>query len=131
MRLITIFFLLAVCLVGATIAADVYPNQPKLNNAHNHLMKARKHLDLVDVSGRTPAPKLLDNVVVSLNAARFNLDEAAKNKGSHRDAAIKHIDTAKELIEKLRKGNGTVSDLVTEISAAVSDVKEAAKAGRN
>ena len=112
-------------------AADAYPNQPKLSNAHRNLMSARRNLDRVNVSGNDPSMKLLNEAVVSLNAARKNLEDAAKNKGSHRAAAMDRIDKSKAMIEKLRQGSGSASTVVMEIDAALTDVKEAARAGRN
>lgn len=94
-------------------------------------MAARRKLDRLAVAGGDPRPKVLNEAVVALNAARANLDDAVKDKGSHRTAAIARIDKAKELIEKLRTGAGSVSTVVEEVIGAVTDVKEAAKAGRN
>jgi hypothetical protein len=128
MKRFLILFILAI--TGYCLAADVYPHQPALNAAHNGLMAARRRLDRINVVGGTPPAKALNEVVVALNAARKNLDDAAKNKGSHRKAAMDKIDKAKEWIEKLRQGSGGVSKVQEEVDAALIDVKEAARAGQ-
>jgi hypothetical protein len=44
--------------------------------------------------------------------ARKNLEDAAKNKGSHRVAAMDRIEKAKAMVEKLRQGIGSASTVV-------------------
>ncbi len=130
MKSIARLALLSLMMAAVSLAADLYPNQPKLSAAHRNLMAARRQMDKVDVSGSAPSKKALTEATVSLNTARKYLEDAAKNKGSHRTAAIDRIDKAKSLIQKLALGSGSASSVVAEINMAVTDVKEAARAGR-
>lgn len=130
MKSIVRLVLLSLMMSAVSLAADLYPNQPKLSAAHRNLMAARRQMDKVDVSGSAPSKKALTEATVSLNTARKYLEDAAKNKGSHRTAAIGHIDKAKAQIQKLSQGVGSASSVVAEIDIAVTDVKEAPRAGR-
>jgi hypothetical protein len=112
MKLGTLLLLTLLMASLSSPAADAYPNQPKLSNAHRNLMSARRNLDRANVSGNSPSTKLLNEAVVSLNMARKNLEDAAKNKGSHRVAAMDRIEKAKAMVEKLRQGIGSASTVV-------------------
>ena len=70
-----------------------------------------------------------------VNAATWGLLLTGKLVSTHSEmgmtAAIGRIDKAKSLIQKLALGSGSASSVVAEINMAVTDVKEAARAGRN
>lgn len=127
MKTLLLQLLTFMCVVSAAFADDPYPRQPKLQAAHKSLMAAKGHLQR-SLQGRED--KHFQEAGISLSAALTNLENAAKNKGSNRLAAIREIKAAQAEIAPSKGVSRSVSTAIQHVEQAIKEVAESARAGR-
>ena len=108
------------------LAADPFPNQPKMAAAYNNLNAALNQLEKADLHLPGPHRK---NAILDLAAAKTALDEAAKNKGSYVPKAKSLIDDATKLLEAAPLDDNDRKKAMDTIKIALTEVNKGAHAG--
>jgi hypothetical protein len=118
---------LAAILVYFIAAPVSQAAQPRVTITENHLRSALGHL----VKSEHEAPKKhVADALKDLEIASQSMEMAAKNKGSHRAAAIAKIEEAKKLMTGLQLTTDQREKAIALVKDAMTEAAEARRAGR-
>jgi len=107
-------------------AVDIFADQPKIKAAFNKLNGA---LASVERSRLGEPQKHLNDAIVNLSMAKNSLEQAAKDKGSYRTAAIRLIDQAKQELQATPSDPKHIDTATNCIKEALDKVTKAGKTG--
>jgi hypothetical protein len=120
----------AVCAILAASAwsKEQFAGQPNIANALKKLHGARGQLERARLGD--DAKKHLNEATVMLTAASSFLEQASKNKGSYRPAAIKAIEQAKTEIEAAATDSTHIEKAAEFVKTAIEETNKAGETGR-
>jgi hypothetical protein len=107
-------------------AAPPFRGQPLMATAYEKLETALRKLERANSSGKE-AP--LDAAALDLTVAKQSLENAKKNKGASRSAAIKLIEEAMPLVEARPVTEDNLAGAKGKITEAMERVLKGAKVG--
>lgn len=123
-----LWIILAVLMLAASSApaVDVFPYQPNINAAYNAVLDATLKLD---ASPSFITPDTISKVRSRLAFAKICLENAKKNKGTHRPSAISLITSAQRELEAMSTNMSHHDRARQLVKMAFEQVHKAGKAG--
>lgn len=118
--------LLILAFAASLHAAPPFRGQPMMAAAYENLEGALKKIERADGAGKS-AP--LEAAIVDLTLAKQSLDNAKKNKGANRSAAIKLIEEAIPLLEARPVAEDKLKAAKEKIMQAMDRVLQGARVG--
>lgn len=119
-------FALLLFVTRSASAVDVFPYQVNINAAYNAVLDARLKLES---SPSFITHETIHKVRSKLAFAKICLENAKKNKGSHRPSAIALIENAQKELEAMT-GNMSHHERAKElVKSAFEQVRQAGRAG--
>lgn len=123
-RLLATLLILA---FAATLnAAPPFRGQPLMAEAYTKLETALKKVERADIGGKTTP---LEAASLDLKIAKQSLENAKRNKGASRSAAINLIDEALPLVEKRPVTEESLTAAKEKITQAMDRVLKGMKVG--
>ena len=107
---------------------DLFPAQPAISTAYSRLLAAQRQVEQSRTDKYRKKP--LSEASINLTTATTSLEEAKKNKGPHRSAAIKLIAQAKTEVEASKENPARTDQAATYIKEAIERVVKAGETGR-
>jgi benzoyl-CoA reductase/2-hydroxyglutaryl-CoA dehydratase subunit BcrC/BadD/HgdB len=118
----------AAVLSTSVFGAEPFRRQSKINDAHKELKAAQAQVEKSRLSD--DRRKNLEKAWENLNSAKASLEEAKKNKGSYRPAAIRAIDKAKVELDAAVTNPARAAKATEFIKEAIEQTIKAGEAGR-